>query len=65
MRTRRRDDEKPQDTPHRGDPADDGGLGAAREQGGDLLAAGDDAIRQALSGDSRAWLRANRQEGGQ
>jgi len=33
--------------------------------GDDLLAAGDEAIRRALSGNSRAFLAANRQEGGE
>lgn len=47
----------------------DGGGGAAlravRQKADDLLAAGDEAIRRALSSDSEAFLRANRQEGGQ
>ena len=47
----------------------DGGVGAAlraaRQKADDLLAAGDEAIRRALSSDSEAFLRANRQEGGQ
>ncbi len=42
-----------------------GNLGELRRAGEDLLAAGDEAIRRALSGDSEAFLRANRQEGGQ
>jgi hypothetical protein len=40
-------------------------LGELRRAGEDLLAAGDEAIRRALSGDSEAFLRANRQQGGQ
>ena len=42
-----------------------GNLGELHRAGEDLLAAGDEAIRQALSGDSDAFLRANRQKGGQ
>ena len=33
--------------------------------GEEFLAAGDEAIRRALSGDSEAFLRANRQKGGE
>lgn len=33
--------------------------------GEELLRAGDEAIRRALSGDSQAFLRANRQSGGE
>lgn len=52
--------------PGAGDPAAGGGnLGELRRAGDDLLAAGDEAIRRALSGNSEAFLRANRQEGGQ
>ena len=40
-------------------------LRAVRQRADDLLAAGDEAIRRALSSDSEAFLRANRQEGGQ
>lgn len=36
-----------------------------RQAGADLLAAADEAINRALSGDSEAFLSANRQEGGQ
>ena len=42
-----------------------GNLEDARRSGEELLAAGDEAIRRALSGDSQAFLRANKQEGGQ
>lgn len=46
--------------------ADDGGnLDRLRDDGERFLAAGDAAIRRALSGDSEAFLRANRQRGGQ
>jgi hypothetical protein len=37
----------------------------AREQADRLLAAGDDAIRRALSGNSESFLRSSRQLGGQ
>jgi len=36
-----------------------------RQAGSDLLDAADDAINRALSGDSEAFLSANRQESGQ
>jgi hypothetical protein len=42
-----------------------GGLDRLRAQGNDFLAASDEAIRRALSGDSEAFLRANHQRGGQ
>lgn len=45
--------------------ADGAALRAVRQKADDLLAAGDEAIRRALSSDSEAFLRANRQEGGQ
>ncbi|MGQ0701886.1 MAG: hypothetical protein ACT4PM_01985 [Gemmatimonadales bacterium] len=46
-------------------PPPSGHLGELHRAGDDLLAAGDEAIRRALSGDSEAFLRANRQKGGQ
>jgi len=60
-RERRRDD----DPAPAGSPTGPGELDSARREGIDLLAAGDAAIQHTLSGDSEAWLRANRQEGGQ
>lgn len=45
--------------------AEQGELDRMRSVGEDLLAAGDAAIARALSGDSEAFLRANRQQGGQ
>ncbi len=39
--------------------------GAPGRAGDELLDAADEAIRRALSGDSEAFLYANRQEGGQ
>jgi hypothetical protein len=46
---------------------DDGGAGldSAREAGERFLRAGDRALDRALSGDSEAFLRSSRQEGGQ
>jgi hypothetical protein len=51
-------------------PLSDGGndgdnLERLRQTASEFLAAGDEAIRRALSGDSEAFLRANRQQGGQ
>lgn len=40
-------------------------LGELHRAGDDLLAAGDAAIQRALSKNSEAFLRANRQRGGQ
>jgi hypothetical protein len=46
-------------------PGDESQLDELRAAGEQLLSAGDEAIRRALSGDSEAFLRANRQRGGQ
>jgi hypothetical protein len=46
-------------------PTGESSLGELHRAGEDLLAAGDDAIRKALSRNSEAFLRANRQRGGQ
>ena len=40
-------------------------LGRLRREARSILAAGNDAINRALSRDSAAFLRANRQQGGQ
>lgn len=50
-----------------GGSSDQGGdaLRAMRQQADALFAAGDEAIRRVLSSDSEAFLRANRQEGGE
>jgi hypothetical protein len=40
-------------------------LSAVRQAGDSFLAAGDEAISRALSGDSERFLAANRQQGGQ
>ena len=42
-----------------------GSLNRLRQAGADFLAAGDDAISRALSGDSEKFLAANRQQGGE
>ncbi len=47
------------------DPAANDALDRLRSAGERFLSAGDEAIRKALSGDSEAFLRANRQRGGQ
>ncbi|MBK8060491.1 MAG: hypothetical protein IPK33_22150 [Gemmatimonadetes bacterium] len=47
------------------DDSEGGGLSETRSSGQDFLAAGDEAIRRALSGDSARFLNANRQRGGQ
>jgi hypothetical protein len=46
-------------------PAPAADFGATREAAERLLAQGADAIERALSGNSAAFLAANRQEGGQ
>jgi len=56
-------EQEPQN-PSSGTPASDN-LDALREAAERLLAAGDDAINRALSGNSEAFLEANRQQGGQ
>lgn len=65
MRERERPNEAEPLHPASNGASGEGDLGELRRAGEDLLAAGDDAIRRALSGDSEAFLRANRQEGGQ
>jgi len=62
MRERERQHEQRQQPA--GAPAGDN-LGAIGDAVGRLLSAGDAAIERALSGDSDAFLRANRQRGGQ
>jgi len=64
MRFLERDDEQ-QRQPGDGSNSD-GALNEIRSQADQILAAGDEAIRRALSrGDSEAFLRAARQEGGE
>ena len=48
-----------------GSPASDELLEQIRSQAERMLTAGDEAIRRALSGDSQAFLRSSRQDGGQ
>ncbi len=50
-----------------GSPSAGGGanLDATKREGDDLLAAGDEAINRALSGDSQGFINATRQRGGQ
>lgn len=69
MRTRVRDRREDQTVVRNpsiadGDPAGDT-LVAARDEARDLVAAGDETIRRALSGDSEGFLRHVRQDGGQ
>lgn len=61
---RRRDDREPSQAAMNGDGSG-GHLDELRSATERLLQAGDDAIDRALSGDSEAFLRASRQEGGQ
>ena len=58
---------RPQERPQQRAPRDTPrqNLERLREAGEEFLAEGDEAIRRALSGDSEAFLRANRQKGGQ
>ena len=48
-----------------GEPESSDVLQQARERGDRLLAAGDEAIRRALSGNSQNFITASRQQGGQ
>jgi hypothetical protein len=64
MQFRERQNESP--NAGSGAPSDDGGeLDTLRAQGSAFLAAGNAIIDAALSGDSQAFLQANRQQGGQ
>jgi hypothetical protein len=64
MRQKERQDNKPPNTGGSGDSG--GGLDHLREQANRFLAASDEAINRALgNGDSEAFLRANRQQGGE
>jgi hypothetical protein len=66
MRSRIRSNEegeRPQ--PNEGNAAGGENLERARGAAQDLLAAGGDAIRRALSNDSEAFLTATKQQGGQ
>ena len=66
MQFRDRQNEIPAANAGAGAPAEDNGeLDALRSQGSAFLAAGNAIIDAALSGDSQAFLQANRQQGGQ
>lgn len=67
MEPRERNNEQQRRMPDQGGDgsSEDGELDAIRADGNSFLAAGDEAIRRALSGNSEAFLRANRQRGGQ
>ncbi len=60
----RRDDERQAGDPPGSDDAD-AQLDRFRAAAGELLRAADDTINKALSGNSEAFLRAHRQQGGQ
>jgi hypothetical protein len=63
MRQKERQDNRP---PSEGGGDSGGGLDSLREQANRFLAAGDEAINRALANsDSEAFLRANRQQGGE
>jgi len=64
MRERERQHEGRERPPSGGVP-DTGELGVIGDAAAQLLAAGDAAIDRALSSDSDAFLRANRQQGGE
>ncbi len=53
------------DPPSSGPPPPSEGLARFRGDAQALLHAGDEAIARALSGDSQAFLKANRQQGGE
>ena len=65
MRERERPEREDRARQGPGNPRGGAGLNDLRHAGEAFLAAGDEAIRRALSGDSEAFLRANRQQGGQ
>lgn len=65
MTTRERVNDRRDERPSEGGVSGGEGLAAARDEAERLFAAGDEAIERALSGDSEAFLAANRQRGGQ
>jgi hypothetical protein len=65
MRFRERRDENDRERPSGPDGQPEDALNEMRDTGEGFLAAGDEAIRKALSSDSEAFLRQNRQRGGQ
>ncbi|HXI54318.1 MAG TPA: hypothetical protein VNH84_22550 [Candidatus Saccharimonadales bacterium] len=65
-RERERERHAPQPTPEAGPAGPDGGnLDALSAEGAAFLAAGAQIVNAALSGNSEAFLAANRQQGGQ
>jgi hypothetical protein len=61
-----RQKERQENGPSSGGGAPEGGLDSLREQANRFLEAGDEAIDRALANsDSEAFLRANRQQGGE
>lgn len=62
---RKRDHRDHQAPAHAGGPGPSVDRAALREEGSRLLDVGNDIIERTLSGDSEAFLRASRQEGGQ
>ena len=66
MQFRERQNEAPAGGPGPENPGEGGGeLDTLRAQGAAFLAAGNQIIDASLSGDSQAFLAANRQQGGQ
>lgn len=64
FRKRQADESLQRQNPPAVDPPG-GNLNEVRQAGQSLFDAADDAIRRALSGNSRAFLEATRQEGGE
>ena len=64
MEWRQRNRER-READHSGQAFAGANLDRIRQAGEDLLAAADEAIDRALSGDSEAFLAANRQQGGE
>lgn len=65
MRQRERAPREEEPRPDHPGGTDADQLERLRRAGEEFLAAGDEAIRKALSSDSRAFLRASRQQGGE
>lgn len=59
----RQDDDRNNGSADQGDASDS--LDVVRREARGILAAGDEAIRRALAGNSEAFLRASRQQGGE
>jgi hypothetical protein len=65
MRFLERTDKQNHNNDGNGEPGSGDSLRQAREHGDQLLSAGDEAIRRALSGNPESFLRASRQQGGE